>query len=57
MLNKLKPITPGQRGTVLVSKKHLSKESPYKPLTRPNKSTSSISSSPKVVKTVSNDFT
>ena len=39
MLNKLKPITPGQRGTVLVSKKHLSNESPYKPLTRPIKST------------------
>ncbi|MBI04719.1 MAG: 50S ribosomal protein L2 [Pelagibacteraceae bacterium] len=39
MLNKLKPITPGQRGTVLVSKKHLSKQSPYKPLTKPYKST------------------
>ena len=35
MLIKLKPNTPGQRGTVLVSKKHLSKEDPYKPLTRP----------------------
>jgi large subunit ribosomal protein L2 len=35
MLIKLKPNTPGQRGTVLVSKKHLSKEDPYKPLTKP----------------------
>ena len=35
MLIKLKPNTPGQRGTVLVSKKHLSKESPFKPLTKP----------------------
>ena len=35
MLIKLKPNTPGQRGTVLVSKKHLSKESPYKTLTKP----------------------
>ena len=39
MLNKLKPITPGQRGTVLVSKKHLSNESPHKNLTKPIKST------------------
>ena len=38
MLNKLKPITPGQRGTILVSKKHLSKETPYKSLTKPIKS-------------------
>ena len=30
MLIKLKPNTPGQRGTVLVYKKHLSKESPFK---------------------------
>ena len=35
MLIKLKPNTPGQRGTVLVSKKHLSKESPFKTLTKP----------------------
>jgi len=35
MLIKLKPNTPGQRGTVLVSKKHLSKEDPFKPLTKP----------------------
>ncbi len=34
MLIKLKPITPGQRGTVLVSKKHLSKETPFKTLTK-----------------------
>ena len=34
MLIKLKPNTPGQRGTVLVSKKHLSKASPYKTLTK-----------------------
>ena len=39
MLNKLKPITPGQRGTVLVSKKHLSKENPVKSLTKAYKST------------------
>ncbi len=39
MLIKLKPNTPGQRGTVLVSKKHLSKESPFKSLTRPIHST------------------
>ncbi|MDB0003248.1 50S ribosomal protein L2 [Alphaproteobacteria bacterium] len=35
MLIKFKPNTPGQRGTVLVSKKHLSKEAPYKSLTKP----------------------
>jgi len=35
MLIKLKRNTPGQRGTVLVSKKHLSKEDPFKPLTKP----------------------
>ena len=39
MLNKFKPVTPGLRGTVLVSKKHLSKENPYKSLTKPIKST------------------
>ena len=39
MLIKLKPNTPGQRGTVLVSKKHLSNESPYKTLTKPINST------------------
>ena len=39
MLNKFKPTTPGLRGTVLVSKKHLSKESPVKFLTKPLKST------------------
>tara|TARA_Y100001970_G_scaffold200375_1_gene243703 strand:+ start:8045 stop:8866 length:822 start_codon:yes stop_codon:yes gene_type:complete len=39
MLIKLKPNTPGQRGTVLVSKKHLSKEKSFKPLTKPLKST------------------
>ena len=33
-LRKLKPNTPGQRGTVLVSKKHLSKASQYKTLTK-----------------------
>ena len=33
MLIKLKPNTPGQRGTVLVSKKHLSNDKPYKTLT------------------------
>ena len=38
MLIKLKPNTPGQRGTVLVSKKHLSSEAPYKSLTKPIKS-------------------
>ena len=35
MLNKFKPVTPGLRGTVLVSKKHLSKEKPLKSLTKP----------------------
>ncbi len=39
MLNKFKPITPGLRGTVLVSKKHLSKENPVKFLTKPLHST------------------
>jgi len=39
MLIKLKPNTPSQRGTVLVSKKHLSNEAPYKTLTKPIKST------------------
>ncbi len=39
MLIKLKPITPGQRGTVLVSKRHLSSEAPYKSLTKPINST------------------
>ncbi len=39
MLNKFKPVTPGLRGTVLVSKKHLSKEPPIKSLTRPLPST------------------
>ena len=34
MLIKLKPNTPGQRGTVLVSKKHLSNDKPYKTLTK-----------------------
>tara|TARA_B100000579_G_scaffold413055_1_gene405318 strand:- start:1507 stop:2328 length:822 start_codon:yes stop_codon:yes gene_type:complete len=38
MLIKLKPNTPGQRGTVLVSKKHLSSEQPFKSLTKPIKS-------------------
>lgn len=38
MLNKLKPNTPGQRGTVLVSKKHLSKEPAFKTLTSSIKS-------------------
>ena len=33
MLIKFKPTTPGLRGTVLVSKKELSKEKPYKSLT------------------------
>ena len=32
MLNKFKPTTPGLRGTVLVSKKHLSNEKPFKSL-------------------------
>ena len=35
MLIKFKPNTPGQRGTVLVSKKHLSKQAPFKSLTKP----------------------
>ena len=39
MLNKFKPVTPGLRGTVLVSKKHLSKEKPVKSLTKPLHST------------------
>jgi len=39
MLNKFKPTTPGLRGTVLVSKKHLSKEKPVKFLTKPLTST------------------
>ena len=39
MLNKFKPVTPGLRGTILVSKKHLSKEKPLKNLTKPLVST------------------
>ena len=39
MLNKFKPITPGLRGTVLVSKKHLSNKKPIKSLTKPMTST------------------
>ena len=39
MLLKFKPTTPGLRGTVLVSKKDLSKEKPYKILTKKYKST------------------
>ena len=39
MLNKFKPVTPSLRGTILVSKKHLSKEKPVKNLTKPMKST------------------
>ncbi len=39
MLNKFKPITPGLRGTVLVSKKHLSNEKAVKFLTKPITST------------------
>ena len=35
MLIKSKPVTPGSRGTVLISKKHLSKEKPVKNLTKP----------------------
>ena len=35
MLIKIKPTTQSQRGTVLVSKKHLSNEAPYKTLTKP----------------------
>ena len=38
-LKILKPTTPGQRGTVLVSKKHLWKGDPYKTLTKPQHST------------------
>ena len=39
MLKKLKPTTPGQRGTVLISKNHLWRGDSYKSLTRPLKST------------------
>ena len=39
MLKNLKPITPGQRGTVLVSKNHLWKKDSHKSLTKPFKST------------------
>ena len=39
MLNKFKPITPGLRGTVLVSKRDLSKDKPHKNLTRKLNST------------------
>ena len=39
MLIKFKPTTPGLRGTVLVSKKELSKEKPHKNLTKKFKST------------------
>ncbi len=39
MLIKFKPVTPGLRGTVLVSKRHLSSEKPVKSLTRPLTST------------------
>ena len=39
MLLKFKPTTPGLRGTVLVSKKELSKEKPHKSLVRKFKST------------------
>ena len=38
-LKFLKPTTPGQRGTVLVSKNHLWKGDPYKGLLRPQHST------------------
>ena len=34
MLKNFKPVTPGLRGTVLVSKKHLSNEKPVKSLTK-----------------------
>ena len=34
MLIKFKPTTPGLRGTVLVSKKELSKDKPHKSLTK-----------------------
>ena len=39
MLIKFKPTTPGLRGTVLVSKKDLSKEKSFKTLTKKFKST------------------
>jgi len=39
MLIKFKPTTPGLRGTVLVSKKGLSKEKPHKPLVKKHTST------------------
>ena len=39
MLIKFKPTTPGLRGTVLVSKKELSKDKPFKSLTRKFNST------------------
>ena len=39
MLTKFKPTTPGLRGTVLVSKKALSKEKPHKILTKKINST------------------
>ena len=39
MLKNLKPITPGQRGTVLVSKNHLWNGKPHKKLISPIKST------------------
>ncbi len=39
MLIKFKPTTPGLRGTVLVSKKELSKDKPYKHLTKKLNST------------------
>ena len=39
MLLKFKPTTPGLRGTVLVSKKELSREKPHKSLIKKFKST------------------
>ena len=39
MLIKFKPTTPGLRGTVLVSKKGLSKEKPHKPLVKKHTAT------------------
>ena len=39
MLKSFKPITPGQRGTVLVSKKELWSGDPYKKLIKSSKST------------------
>ena len=39
MLIKFKPTTPGLRGTVLVSKKELSKDKPYKSLVKKLSST------------------